>query len=235
MVVADPALSHQLSKVLRMNTDDKVILFDGDGFEYFSTIASLRKDGAVFHIDESSLSIALPKIKTHLYPALIKKDKLEWVLQKATELGVESFHPVVADRSEKLGFDIKRAEKIIKEAAEQSGWGRVPEIFAPEELEMAIEQAENSYILEGGVGGSTVASLFAARLAVADSAQTSSRKQTGADLPAIISICVGPEGGWSENEKEYFSARIIPALSLGEQTLRAETASVAAAALFNFL
>ena len=52
LVVADPALSHQLAKVFRMKTGDSVILFDGDGFEYISTVASLRKDGAVFHIEK---------------------------------------------------------------------------------------------------------------------------------------------------------------------------------------
>ena len=211
LVVADPSLSHQLSRVFRMKMGDSVVLFDGDGFEYVSTIGALRKDGAVFHIEESSPSIAAPKITFHLYPALIKKDKLEWVLQKATELGVASFHPVIADRSEKLGFDIERAQKIIKEAAEQSGRGTMPEIFKPEKLEMAIENADKPFILEAGGG------------------------RLDMSLTKTISVFIGPEGGWSDEEKEYFSARRIPTLSLGEQTLRAETASVAVASLLNFL
>ena len=93
LVIADPALSHQLGKVFRMKAGESVVLFDGDGFDYVSTIASLRKDGAVFHIEKSHPSIVSPKIALHVYPALIKKDKLEWVLQKATELGAASFHP----------------------------------------------------------------------------------------------------------------------------------------------
>jgi len=224
LVIADPALSHQLGKVFRMKVGDSVILFDGDGFEYVSTVASLRKDGAVFHIEESSPSIAIPNIVLHLYPALIKKDKLEWVLQKCTELGAASFHPIIAERSEKLGFDIKRAEKIIKEAAEQSGWGKVPEIFAPEKLEMAIENAENPVVLEMGAEG--VGDFRARSLSEA-------HKRENSPLPTrlTISIFIGPEGGWSKEEKEYFSARLIPTISLGEQTLRAETASVAVTTL----
>ena len=244
LVVADPALSHQLGKVFRMKAGDSVILFDGDGFEYVSTVASLRKDGAVFHIEKSSESITLPKVSLHLYPALIKKDKLEWVLQKCTELGVKSFHPIIAERSEKLGFDLKREEKIVKEAAEQSGWGRVPEIFSPEKLETAIEQAENPMVLEGGAkhfSGShsgTSAREFLERVVLA---KRTSEKNSRAEVPSAqnvlpaLSIFVGPEGGWSEKEKEYFLARGIPVVSLGEQTLRAETASVAAAALLLFL
>ncbi len=240
LVVADPALSHQLGKVFRMGAGERVILFDGDGFEYVSTLASLRKDGAVFHVEESSPSIAAPSVALHIYPALIKKDKLEWVLQKATELGAASFHPIVAERSEKLGFDLKREEKIVKEAAEQSGWGRVPEIFEPEKLELALEQAENPVVLEGSAkhfsGGhsGTSAREFLERVV---GAKRTSEKNSRAEVPSAqnvlraISIFIGPEGGWSKEEKEYFSARRIPSVSLGEQTLRAETASVAAAAL----
>ena len=231
LVVADPALSHQLAKVFRMKTGDSVLLFDGDGFEYVSTIASLRKDGAVFHIEKSSESITLPKVSLHLYPALIKKDKLEWVLQKCTELGVKSFHPIIAERSEKLGFDLKREEKIVKEAAEQSGWGRVPEIFSPEKLETAIAQAENPLVLDSSVGASEWSSFFTRKLA----SLKHSPSETAPRPPSDFSIFIGPEGGWSENEKEYFLARGIPVVSLGEQTLRAETASVAVSALLLFL
>ncbi len=231
LVVADPAISHQLSRVFRMKAGDSVVLFDGEGFEYVSSVKSLRKDGAVFHIDESHPSIAAPKNSLHLYPSLIKKDKLEWVLQKATELGSASFHPIIAERSEKLGFDLKRSEKIVREAAEQSGWGRVPEIFAPEKLEMAIERAESPIVLDEGVDAEEWGIFFTRKLAPL--------KQSPSEIPPHpsfdISIFIGPEGGWSESEREYFFARKIPVVSLGEETLRAETASVAVSALFNFL
>jgi 16S rRNA (uracil1498-N3)-methyltransferase len=230
LVVADPVLSHQLAKVLRLKIAETVILFDGDGFDYVSTIAALRKDGAVFHIEKSYSSIALPKVELHLYPSLIKKDKLEWVIQKCTEIGVASFHPVIADRSEKLGFDILREEKIVKEAAEQSGWGRVPKIFAPVELDIAIESAESVYILEGGRGQVFERGLFEP---LSEAASSAAKKPAHSDAPEnkVVSVFVGPEGGWSEKEKEYFSARLIKTMSLGEETLRAETASVAVSAL----
>ena len=231
LVIADPALSHQLFKVLRLKVEETVVLFDGDGMEYVSRIASMRKDGAVFHIEKSFPSIVLPKTILHIYSSLIKKDKLEWVMQKCTEMGAASFHPIIADRSEKLGFDKNRAEKIVREAAEQSGWGRVPEVFAPVKMEMAMESAENPVVLEGGTNRSAVADLFARKLASEDGSSNSPLKQISADLPKNISIFIGPEGGWSESEKEYFSARKIQTLSLGEETLRAETASVAVSAL----
>ena len=198
LVVADPALSNQLSKVFRMGAGDKVMLFDGDGFEYVSTVASLRKDGAVFHVEESSPSDRPPERKNSLRPALIKKDKLEWVLQKATELGAASFHPIIAERSEKLGFDLKRAGKIIKEAAEQSGWGRMPEIFEPISLEEAILNADNPIILEGGRG-----QVF--KRECLSEASFRAKKPAYSDAP--ISVFIGPEGGWTNEEKEYFSAR----------------------------
>ncbi|HUD03866.1 MAG TPA: RsmE family RNA methyltransferase, partial [Candidatus Paceibacterota bacterium] len=131
VVIPDSDLTHQLKRVFRLKVGNVIVLFDGDGFEYVSQILSFEDNAITFRINEAKGSLELPKVKVCLYPSLIKKDNLEWVIQKCTELGVAEFHPVISERSEKKSFDMLRAEKIAIEAAEQSGWERIPKIYEP--------------------------------------------------------------------------------------------------------
>lgn len=202
MYVDTPDLLHQWQKVFRLKAGDEVVLLPNDGFEYICEFTLLSKKEARLSVKEKREGVLDVKKKVHVYMAMPKKDKFEWVLQKGCELGVASFTPVVTDRTEKVNMNDERAEKILREAAEQSGWGTLPILNEMKDLSDALEYAENPVVFD--MDGSAMG-----------------------EVPETISIFIGPEGGWSDEEKEMFKAKNIPVYSVGSQTLRAETAAIA--------
>jgi len=202
----------------------EVILFDGSGMEFDVVIEKLSNREAAIRLVSERKGIVPKSPSTGsgrditLYISLIKKDKLEWVVEKATELGVSKIVPIISERSEKKGFNLERARKIAIEASEQCGRADVPEIGEVVSLDETLEKAEN--------------------VVVFDSSGTPPASQSLGTLPLIkvredgnpTSIFIGPEGGWSEKEMERFKDSNMEILSLGKLTLRAETAAVVALA-----
>jgi 16S rRNA (uracil1498-N3)-methyltransferase len=129
-------------------------------------------------------------------------------MQKATELGVTNFVPIIAERTEKLGFDDTRAMRIVIEAAEQCGRSDIPHVREPLGLSDAVGEYKEKF-----------------RLFVCE--QGNEQKPPAGDMPE--GALVGPEGGWSENELQLFAQNKLPHIGLGEHTLRAETAAIIAA------
>jgi 16S rRNA (uracil1498-N3)-methyltransferase len=203
--VHNEGLVHQWKNVLRMQPGQELTLFDGVEHERLYKIVEIKDNGAhLIHVTDFERK--LPKREIYLLWALLKKDKNDWVLQKGTELGVSHFIPLLADRSEKTGFNVERARKIIIEAAEQCGRSDIPNVRGPMNVKTALEESKDKvelYICEQD--GSDV---------------TPSGNSAG--------ILVGPEGGWSDNEKEFFQKNNLKHLNLHDFTLRAETAAVAA-------
>jgi len=210
----DKALLHQWRDVFRLNVGSFVRLFDGTGYEYLCQLAELMPYEAKLIIREKKYVGVKQKIHLTLAPALIKKDNLEWVLEKGTELGASVFRPFIAGRTEKKGFRMDRAEKLIAEASEQSGRADLPKIFPPAkfpEVFNAIKE-EGALILACHQGGDFY-----------------SWEILGGENK--IAVFIGPEGGFSPEEIRIFERENVPILSLGSQTLRAETASIAISAL----
>lgn len=210
--VANEALLNQWRNVLRMEDGDKVILFDGRGdeslCEFVSPTGKIGKKNALLKVLETKKGLA-PSRDVTLYLALIKKDNFEFALEKATELGVSRIVPVQADRSEKKGVNYERAEKILREASEQSGRATVPtisEIISVEELPKEIV-------------------VFDPR------GKLSSREYFAKHTTSPISLFIGPEGGFTDAEMESFRTRNIPVVTTGAQILRAETAVIVALTL----
>jgi 16S rRNA (uracil1498-N3)-methyltransferase len=205
----DPTLLHQWYSVLRFQPGQQVVLFDGLTHERLYKIEAITKDEAhLLHMTDMARQI--PERNIYLLWSLLKKDKNDWVLQKCTELGVSHFLPLMADRSEKTGFNHERAQKIVTEAAEQCGRSDIPTIREPLHIVKAIEQ-------------------------LADKAELYMCEQDGADgLGAEIKdvgVFIGPEGGWSDAEKALFVEKNIKHLNIHDFTLRAETAAVTAVTL----
>ena len=202
----DEALIAQWNRVLRYQSGDQVVLFDGVQTERLYKILDLKLNEA--HLDLiTDFERKLPYKELYLLSALLKKDKNDWVLQKATELGVSHFVPLLAERSEKTGFDVDRAKKIVTEAAEQCGRSDIPKIREPMLVKTAIEQLSPKaqlYVCEQG--GQELAN--------------------DSTLPDTLGIFVGPEGGWSDAEKQLFEQQKLPSIGLGQFTLRAETAAI---------
>lgn len=210
-------LLHQWLKVFRLSSSDRVIVFNGNGFEYEGYFRVLNKKEAVLFLDKENKIDNKPKVELHIFQSIIKKDNFELIAQKCTEIGVSAFHPIISERSEKKDLNIERLNKIVTEASEQSGRGSVPKVFIPVKLEDSIKDFSDDLFMLDFDGKPLSSSLRA--------------KRGNPGLNNKIGLLLGPEGGWSDKERELLREKGIKSVSLGKQVLRAETASIVASAL----
>ena len=210
VLLSDPNVVHQIKYVLRLRKNDEVILLDGTGVEFHGRIKILSKTQAVIAKIEVKQKSIKNEMEIHLFVSLIKKDKFEWVLQKATELGVSRITPILSDRTEKQKINMDRADKIVREASEQSGRGDFPFVDEPISLKEAVSICETPIVLD--LEGEPI--------------DVTQLRET-----ADVSIFVGPEGGWSKKDFDEFGEKEYKRITMGPQVLRAETASVAVCSL----
>lgn len=212
VVVGSADLAHQLRHVLRFQVGHRVVLLDNSGYEFSAHIEQLTNSDVVFEIDSSAPAKNVAPRELILYMALSKRDSFEMVLEKGTELGVAAFVPVLSERSEKKSLNMERAEKIVREAAEQSERATLPRVAEVQ----------------------TLADIFTnppAGLCVLDPRGITAWRSALEKNSATLSVCIGPEGGWSEKEIALFAEHHIPVYSFGAQILRAETAAIACGAI----
>lgn len=205
--ISDVDVIHQIKNVLRLQEGDSVILLDGTGKEYFAKVKIILKSESIF--SKEKIKSNPQDIHTiNLYFSIPKKDKAEWVLQKCTELGANNFIPVISDRTEKINLRKDRVETIIKEAAEQSEKVRLPKFHETVKLAEILPKLspDETFYLD----------ICPEKINIKKIKDMSN-----------INIFVGPEGGWSEKDKDIFKQHNIKSYSLGDFVLRAETASVA--------
>ena len=216
-----PEAAQHVAKSLRLKTGDSITVFDGRGGEYAATIQRIERDrvdvkvGAWRDVDrESSLEIGLVQ-------GLPEADKMDWIIQKAAELGVGWIQPVVCERSvvRLSGERAQRREahwqRVAVAACEQCGRDRIPEVRPT--LAFVNWLAAPSETLRWLLvpDGDSIAALAAPGSA--------------------FELLVGPEGGLSEREQEVARSRGCRPVSLGRRVLRAETASVVALAAIHAL
>jgi 16S rRNA (uracil1498-N3)-methyltransferase len=214
--------ARHLSRVLRAAPGQVYEISDNNS-AHVAEIVEARPDRVVFRILEPIASPP-PPVGITLCAALIKFDRFEWIVEKATELGVDRIVPVEAARSEKGLFEAsrKRAERwvrIARESSEQSRRVSVPEIVPAVRLDGALAVAANyRYFLDEAEAPPIVACLPGRR-------QSSDR----------LAVLLGPEGGWTDAERQSAAAAGWQPVSLGKQILRAETAAVAVLATLTTL
>lgn len=224
-VLNDPAELRHLTRVLRLKPGDPVILFDGEGKEYQATIRRVTDRQASFALVQEPLpETPEPSVRIILGIGLLKSTKLEWLIQKATELGVGEilpFHSLrVVPRPEETTVRnrLGRWEKIAAEAAKQCRRSRIPRIHPPcsfAEALTAFPEAARIFLWE----------------------KEKDRTLNGVlNSPSpVVYALVGPEGGFSAEEaKEAEEAGFAP-VRLGPRLLRAETAGLAIVALLQFI
>jgi len=207
--------AHYLSRVMRVGPGDAVILCDDLTGEWAARVAEAGKRAVVL-LPEQLLRPREDVPDLHLCPALLKKDRFDTVLEKATELGVRRIRPVVTRRCVADKLNAERALAAVTEAAEQCARTALPELELPVKLEVMLRGWDGARTLffADETGGEPAAQAFAA--------------QTG---PAAILI--GPEGGFDDAERA--AVRALPQarpISLGPRILRGETAAIAAIALW---
>lgn len=198
---------HQVKNVFRFDSGDQLVLFDNTGYDFYFSIEKYEKDYvSLSFIKKEKNNVSLDK-EFYLFASIVKKDNFEWIVQKATELGVAHIVPIISDRSEKKDLNMDRIRKISIEASEQSGRATVPIIHEIKNLELCLSEYSNIK----SIAWHTIADKFVSQ-----------------DLSDIKGLYIGPEGGWTEKEINMFHEKGISVKSLGPQVLRAETAVIAA-------
>lgn len=202
--------AHHMIRVLRYKIGYKIIVFDGTGYDYYCTIIEMGKDYVVAQIDEVVENDSTPKIAIRLFQGIAKQDKMDFIVQKAVELGVSEITPVITARSEK-DVKIEKLEKIAIGAAKQCGASRLTKINEP--IYLAEIPSENLVVFAyEDEGDRTLRDLSIGKF-------------------NKIDLIVGSEGGFTEEEGKELVQRGAVAVSLGKRILRAETASITLTAL----
>ncbi|MCK2125145.1 16S rRNA (uracil(1498)-N(3))-methyltransferase [Thauera aromatica] len=216
-VVLPEALAHHALRVLRLREGEALTLFDGAGGEVAARLV-VRGKTAVAVLGERSAADRESPLQVVLVQALAAGDKMDWIVQKAVELGVAVIQPVQAERSvlrlggERADKRVAHWQQVAVSACEQCGRNRIPEVRPVQALGQWLashRDACNYLLAPGGASG------FA-----------------GAPRPpAGVRLLVGPEGGWSEAELAAADAAGCQRVSLGPRVLRTETAGLAALAV----
>ena len=216
-IVGDAA--HHLTRVLRVEPGQKFEISDNRNL-YLAEVQTARKDLVSFVIGEQ-LQPARSVVRIHLLASLIRFERFEWLIEKATELGVEVITPIQAERSEK-GLDrgaekrTARWRKLAREASEQSRRARLPEINAALSLTAALAiEADHRWMLDEAEGVPHISS-----------ALPQARHQSDR-----VALLVGPEGGWTDRERSAITEHAWRPVGLGNTILRTETAAIAGIAV----
>jgi 16S rRNA (uracil1498-N3)-methyltransferase len=212
-----------LIRVLRAQPGMECDIVAG-GHVWHGMIAGISADEVRFHlIAEVQAEPALP---VTLLLSIFKFDRMEWAIEKVTELGVESIVPVIARRSEKhlaqaAAARVERWRRVAREASQQARRSDVPQIDDPLPLKMALPRNPDALrlVLAEQERSTTLHRALSAALA-----------ESSGHAPAVR-LAIGPEGGWTGEEEALFGAEHWKAVSLGPRILRAETAAMTAMAV----
>jgi len=211
--------ANHLLRVLRLGEGDACVLFNGDGRDYPATITVAAKREARVRVGEPVAIHSESPRPILLLQGIARGEKMDLILQKATELGVSGILPVNAERTE-VKLDGARLEKrvahwrsVIVSACEQSGRARIPTLATPQSLATAAAAAP------AGALKLTLDPQGEHRLSTLEAAT---------DTPIVVAI--GPEGGWSPKDRQALAQAGFQGLQLGPRILRTETAGLAAIA-----
>ncbi|HEX8989116.1 MAG TPA: 16S rRNA (uracil(1498)-N(3))-methyltransferase [Rhodocyclaceae bacterium] len=208
--------AHHATRVLRLGDGDPVTLFDGRGGEWFARLLrsgpSLRATLQEFRVEDRA-----PPLRFTLVQALPAADKMDWIVQKATELGVAAIQPVAARRSvvklsgERMDRRGRHWQQVAVAACEQCGLNRVPAVAPLLDLPQYLGQAASQNDI---------------RLFLAPESERCLRD--AARPGASVTLLVGPEGGFEEGEVRAIETAGFAPVRLGPRVLRTETAGIAA-------
>ena len=210
-------VSHHLAKVLRMKVGDSLCLFNNSGNEYQAEVIDISKQTVTVNIlSEEPINKESP-LNIHLAIAVSKGDRMDFVIQKATELGVTTINSErtnVKLKSERLDKKQQHWQKVAISACEQCGRNIIPAIFQLTDLNSWLEScnAEQKFVLH----------------------HRTHKKLEEIDPPESVALLIGPEGGLSAEEITLAESNGFQPLALGPRVLRTETAPLAAISLLQF-
>jgi len=216
-VVLSAEESHHLSRVLRVEVGQKLTLFDGEGTRAKGVIDTITKREITVRVAERE-TIEPPAVAITLIQAICKPDRFEMILQKATELGVQTIQPVVTQNaslpSGKIEKMVNRSEAIIRNASQQCGTAWLPK-FQP------LEKISSIFPNLGDFDAVFIGSLHPDAKPFKESFQTLEKSEI-----QRVALLIGPEGDFTEEEVDAaVEAGAIP-VTFGKQILRTETAAI---------
>lgn len=216
-LVLDEAQAHRLANVMRLRPGDPFVVFAGDGREWRATVTAAGRPGLHAEVHELSRHEPLPALSVELWCALVRPQRFDWAVEKAVEAGAEVIRPLISEHSARGEGASKarreRWERIVVEAAEQSGRLFLPVVQPAARLPELLAVERGPYVLADRDGRTWEA----ARALLPERGR--------------VAVIVGPEGGLSADEVQKAQARGAIAVSLGPHILRTETAAVVATAL----
>jgi 16S rRNA (uracil1498-N3)-methyltransferase len=220
-VTLEDGQAHYLRTVLRLEPGRQVLLFNGRDGEWLANIAELRKAGGAATALAQRRAQA-PEPDLWLLFAPIKGDRVDWIAEKATELGVQRLQPVMTRHTVVARVNVERLKARAIEAAEQCERLTVPEVLEPRPLRAALE------------GWPSDRRLFVC--AEAGPARPFAEALSGLRRAAPTGLLVGPEGGFSRDELDLMrELAFVTPVGLGPRLLRADTAAIAALSLWQAL
>lgn len=201
-------------KVSRYKVGYKLVLSNGDGFDYFCTVTSIDKNSFSCSVDEAKKNPNELSFPLSLYMCAIEKSDI--AVQKATEIGAKEIHLMISSFTNAKNQNLDRLNKIALESAKQCGRAVVPKIFSPVSFEEGVTHAAEHY--------SKV--IFCYEKAREGRISEALSKKDGS-----VAVVVGSEGGFSDEEVSFALEKGVNVVTLGRRILRAETASIVALAI----
>ena len=225
--------AHHILDVMRLKLSDKVVVFDGTGKEYACVVRETRSKSLSLEIIKTRHAAAEESYSTALIQAIPKKDKMDYIVQKATELGVKNIFPATTARTipewdgSKKSNIVERWRKIALEAAKQCGRADIPGILPITELKKAISAAVNA--AENDDNASAVY-MMAALSDKAVKLKDVLKDHHG----SRITIAIGPEGDFTPEELKAAEEEGFKIVSLGKRVLKSDTAGLAVLSAINY-
>jgi len=209
----DKAESNHAARVLRLKQGDEICLLDGAGIGYHAKIKSIGKNVSGT-IKEVKPDLGENKCSVNLASALIKRDRFELMLEKATELGVNEIQPLILERCVKKTMNFERSQKIVISSAKQCYRSRFPVLHEPMDMKKLLKNSDGQFI--SGLMGAD-------------------KSLSELELDNNVTVIIGPEGDFTENEIGQMKNAGVLFFNLGERRLRAETAAINSLAVLNEL
>lgn len=210
--------ARHVCRVLRLKPGDPIAVFDGEGSEWRAVIERAERERVSVRLEAAIAGAVEPAMEVFLFQGLCRAERMEWVVQKATEVGVWAVRAVAAQRSGRqpvTDHRLARWRRIAVEACKQSGRRRVPRVDVCDDLPGLPSADTLGIVLDAERGAPPLADLCAGRT----------------EPPTRVWIAAGPEGGFDPREMDAAAREGWQRAGLGPRTLRADTAGVVAAAI----
>ena len=215
--ILEDSIAHYLSKVLRLRNEDQISLFNERDGEFLATLLSIGKKSVSVRLEHRIENQSESKLNVHLAIGISRGERMDYAIQKATELGVSRITPLFTERCEvkikadRLDNRMGHWERVAISACEQSGRNVVPQITTPLSIESFLSQAREGegFVLDHRADNGLPTTIS----------------------PKAVTILIGPEGGLSESEIGAANSAGFSSLRIGPRVLRTETAPVVAISL----